>query len=53
MNYLKKRKKELRLEDRSHIAMPKRGSLPCQLELECYQYSDELISNIGDMFVLI
>ena len=31
MNYLKKGKKELRSEDRSHIARPKWGNLSCQL----------------------
>ena len=31
MNYLKKGKIEFRSDDRSHIARPKRGDLPCQL----------------------
>ena len=31
MNYLKKKKNDLRSEDRSHIARPKRGDLLCQL----------------------
>ena len=31
MNYLKKEKNDLRSEDRSHIARPKRRNLPCQL----------------------
>ena len=34
MNYLKKGKKELRSEDRSHIARPKQGDPLCQLVIK-------------------